>query len=190
MQSEATPEAHSVAELTRRMAQGDHEAFSVFHSFYANRLFRYLMVLQRGDSHTASDILQDTLIRIVRHVRKFDDDEIFWNWLTKIARSAAADHGRKKGRYLKFLDRFTRLSAPSPDPPETNQILGAMRTSLQQLSPAERAILEAKYDKGWSIQEIANHHQISEDAAESRLARARQSLRVRVFKMLSNLSSD
>ena len=70
----------NVATLTFRMSKGDEEAFHEFHTQYFRRLFSYILVLTRGDEHAARDIAQETLLRVVRYVRRFEDDE-FWDWL-------------------------------------------------------------------------------------------------------------
>src|SRR5215207_3847862 len=77
--------ALSLAGLTRRMASGEEAAFEEFHAQFAPRLFRYLLVLHRGDEHAASDVLQETLVRVVRHARRFDEEGPFWDWLAKLA---------------------------------------------------------------------------------------------------------
>jgi len=50
----------------------------------------------------------------------------------------------------------------------------------------EDELLEAKYQKGHSVQEIAAKLGISGQAAESRLARARHRLRVTILKLMNN----
>lgn len=127
--AEAAP-ASPLAALTQRMAAGDEAAFAEWHGIYATRLFRYVLVLQRGDEHSAGDVLQETLLRVARHIRSFDEEHAFWDWLAKLARSAAADYGRKRSRYLRFLDLF-RAQPPAPAPPELEALLEYECPALQ-----------------------------------------------------------
>src|ERR1051325_3867078 len=83
------------ADLTRRLAAGEEAAFREFHVAYFDRLLRYLLVVARGDEDAARDALQETFVRVVRHAKRFDCEDAFWSWLTLLARSAAADGGRK-----------------------------------------------------------------------------------------------
>ena len=77
--------------LTGRMVKGEEGAFAEFHDAYFSRLFRYALVLMRGDEHAARDVTQETLLRVVRYVRVFRSEQTFWDWLARLARTAAAD---------------------------------------------------------------------------------------------------
>jgi RNA polymerase sigma-70 factor, ECF subfamily len=169
--------------LTQSMASGDDAAFTQFHASYAGRLLRYSMVLMRGDEHAAADVAQDALVRVARHIRCFSDEGALWSWLTVLARSAAADHGRKTGRYFRFLKFFSQ-AAPVPEPTVDDQLEAALDTALEKLSPADAALLRAKHHEGIPQRELALQHGISEEAMESRLRRARAELRRLAFEQL------
>ena len=80
-----------VGRLTARMAKGDERAWTEFHERYFSRLLGYLIVLHRGDEVLARESLQQTYLRVVRHVRRFDVEEVFWSWLTRLARCVVID---------------------------------------------------------------------------------------------------
>jgi RNA polymerase sigma-70 factor (ECF subfamily) len=172
-----------VAALTQRMAVGEEAAFREFHAAYATRLFRYVLVLLRGDEHAAADVLQDTLIRAARHARRFEEERVLWDWLARLARSAAADHGRKGARYLRLLDRFFR-QRPEPEPPDEMLLAAALDAALERIPADDAALLRTKYHGAQSQRELAAAHGITEDALESRLRRARAALRTRAFQIL------
>ena len=172
-----------LAPLTQRMAAGDEAAFAEWHGMYAMRLFRYVLVLQRGDEHSAADVLQETLLRVARHVRPFYEEQTFWDWLAKLARSAAADHGRKRNRYLRFLDHFSAQPL-APEPPDRAALECALETALAQLPEADAKLLRAKYHEDFSQRELAALLAISEEALESRMRRAHAALRARAFQIL------
>ena len=94
-----------MAALTRRMADGDELAYCTFYDAYFNRLSRYLLVVTAGDEDAAREALQSALLRVVRHIKVFPSEPVFWSWLTVLARSALSDQTRKRRRYLAFLDR-------------------------------------------------------------------------------------
>jgi RNA polymerase sigma-70 factor (ECF subfamily) len=95
-----------ILRLTEALAAGRDEAFREFHDGYFDRLLRYLLVVTRGDEQAAYDALQETYIRVARHARAFNTEEKFWSWLTVLARSAAADGGRKRRSYWRLLTRY------------------------------------------------------------------------------------
>ncbi len=97
---------YCVEELTRNLARGNEKAFTEFHERYFDRLFGFLLVVARGNEDEAREVIQETFIRVLRHARVFCDEEIFWCWLKRVARSAAQDRGRKHSRYLNLLESF------------------------------------------------------------------------------------
>jgi RNA polymerase sigma factor (sigma-70 family) len=182
-----------VAVLTRRMTAGDDMAYRVFHEAYLPRLTRYLLVVAAGNEDAMQEALQETFRRIVKHIRVFTDEAVFWSWLTVVARSAFSDEGRKRRRYFAFLDRFTHHVATVEAPPPTDE-RGAARLdeSLAQnlaLLPADkRELIEWKYFERHSVSEIATWLQTTEGAVESRLVRIRRKLKAAVLAALKNES--
>jgi RNA polymerase sigma-70 factor, ECF subfamily len=188
MSSEAPSAISPVATLTQRLAAGDEASFAEFHVAYAARLFRYLIVLQRGDAQAADELLQDTLIRVVRHARSFEDEATLWSWLTRLARTAAADRARKTTRYLRFLERFQFSAAAVEEPSqlEADDIEQALEAALMQMPAEDAALLRAKYHQQATQRELAARFEISEAALESRLRRARDTLRQLAFEILQH----
>jgi RNA polymerase sigma-70 factor (ECF subfamily) len=182
----ALPGDSSISLLTRRMAAGDERAFREFHGEYFARLFRYLIVCARGDEEAAREALQETLVRVVRHVRCFHDEKAFWDWLTVLARSAAADGRRKRSRYGDLLARFARSSVAVPEPPINGAIHEALERGLAELPPDDRALLFRKYEEGAGVRQIALDSGTSESAVESRLVRIRRQLRELTFLQLKS----
>jgi RNA polymerase sigma-70 factor (ECF subfamily) len=177
----------AVHRLTAAMARSDEAAFREFHSKYFNRLLRYLFVVTRGDEEAARDALQETFVRVVRHIRGFDSEDAFWNWLTVLARSAAADAGRKRTRYWRMLSRYAFFwRAPVFEARDDADIrLEELLTeALSVLSPDDRTLIEAKYFQDVSVRALAAKLQLTEKAVESRLARARRQLRNELSKRL------
>ncbi len=175
----------ALVRLTQRMAAGVEEAFREFHAAYFARLSRYVLVLMRADDDAARDVTQETLLRVVRHVRRFENETVFWDWLTRLARSAAADHGRKVSRYRRLLAFFTREQPALPEPPPDALLESALAAALAGLPEGDRTLLSEKYDLALSVRELAARAACSEEAMESRLARARRALREALNRHLS-----
>jgi RNA polymerase sigma factor (sigma-70 family) len=185
------PAEQGVAALTTGLAAGNEEAFREFHAVYFDRLLRYILVVTRGEEEAARDALQETFTRVARHARRFDSEEIFWSWLTVLARSAALDGGRKRQRYWQTLTRYARslfraeISA-DPDEDFEEQLLAMVSRGLDGLSREDRDLVEGKYLRGESVRELASACGLTESAVESRLVRARRSLREKVLKGLKD----
>jgi RNA polymerase sigma-70 factor (ECF subfamily) len=176
------------------MVAGEEHAYRTFHEAYYSRLNRYLLVVAHGDEDAAREALQAALVRVVRHIKVFDDEAHFWNWLTLLARSARADQRRKQSRYRAFLERFTlhaRTEAAAAENGRTNaQLLAVLEASLRNLPAEDRGLVDRKYQGRESVREIAAALQLSEKAVESRLGRVRQHLKEAMLTALKHEPTD
>jgi RNA polymerase sigma-70 factor (ECF subfamily) len=182
-----------VAALTRRMVAGDETAYRIFYDTYFDRLWRYLIVVTSGNEDAAREALQATLTRMVRHIRIFSSEPVFWSWLTVLARSALTDQTRKRRRYLAFLDRFSQHASTAHaanDDRADERLRQLLDRHITSLAADERQLVEAKYFAHRSVREIAAEMQLTEKAVESRLTRIRHKLKSTVLAELKNESSD
>jgi RNA polymerase sigma factor (sigma-70 family) len=187
--AEETPAAPlDIAALTRRMAQGDESAYLTFYDAYYHRLWRYLLVVTAGDEDAAREALQAALARMVRHIKPFAGEPVFWSWLTVLVRSALSDQKRTRRRYLAFLDRFTQhaeVEQSFADDHEADaQLLAFLDRGLAALPDDERDLVERKYFARHSVREIAADFGTTEKAIESRLVRIRRKLKAAVLDEL------
>ena len=187
MSAEAQPSV-DLAALTACMAKGDEDAYRMFHELYFQRLLRYLLVVTGGREEAAREALQLALLRVVRHIRKFDSEEAFWSWLTVLARSAVVDEERKRHRYLAFLDRFFQREeveavADSDADERLNELL---EQNLDTLSWDERELVNRKYFARESVKEIAADTGATEKAIESQLVRVRRKLKQCILAQLKD----
>jgi len=169
------------------MVQADERAFQEFFKLYYHRLLAYLLVVTRGDEQLAGELLQQTLIKVARHVRVFRDEALFWRWLAALARTSAIDESRKARRYRGFLDRFWKAKPLEPEWSAREMLFGSLvGEALAELEPEERILLEKKYLEGWSVSELAVLLSSTEKAVESRLTRIRVKVKERTLKGLHN----
>ena len=66
--------SEGVRELTRSLTKGSEEGWGLFFDQYARRLRGYLSACWRGEDECLDDLLQETLLRAVKHMRVFDDE--------------------------------------------------------------------------------------------------------------------
>ncbi len=173
--------------LTRRLAVGDEAAFREFHDRYFDRLYEFLLVLSRGQVAEAQEMLQETLLRVARYARPFEQEDIFWRWLKMVARSAARDAARKQRRYLNLLRNYLLRWLPIRDAGESGadvRLGDLLEQSLETLDPESRHLLEGKYVHGFSVRELAAETGLTEKAVESRLLRLRRQLREELLRQL------
>jgi len=181
--------AADVSVLTARMSQGDELAFHEFYRLYFNRLLRYLIVVTNGQEEITREALQITFVRVARHVRRFDSETAFWNWLAMLARNCVVDEIRKRSRFQRLLTRFFRNRPAEPDSRDyeaEERLMKLLEEEVAGLPVDERVLLERKYVHGESVQGLANEWSMDEKAMESRLLRIRRKLKAAIINRLKN----
>lgn len=149
-------------------------------------MLAYLLTVTRGNEALARDLVQQTMLKVARHVRVFEDEAAFWRWLTVLARTAAVDEARKSQRYFAFIERWWRGRTEEPVDDRADRLEEMLSSGFEQLEPDERTVLEKKYLEESSVREIALTLGLSEKAVESRLTRARVKLKELLLKGLKD----
>lgn len=181
-------QAVDVAGLTRGMVRGEEAAYLTFHRCYFDRLARYLWVVAAGNETVARDALQATFTRVVRYIRVFTDETVFWSWLTVLARSALVDQTRTRRRYFAFLERFAREPRAEIFPPEGSEQRLAMLLdcAVCALPEDEQKLLSRKYADGRTVGAIADELNTTAKAVESHLVRIRRKLKGEILAALKH----
>ena len=169
-----------VRDLTARVAAGSETAFTDLYRIVFDRLFRHVLLLTSGNEELCKDVVQATLMRIIRYIRPFDNERALWSWIRHIARSCHVDLLRKAGREpyrltLEVVDQSAiEESDEDGDDPE---LLQALDKGLLDLQPAERQLIHLAYFEDVSHRDIAMKLETTPKAVESKLARTREKLR-------------
>jgi RNA polymerase sigma-70 factor, ECF subfamily len=176
-------------ELTTALARGDDTAWKTFHHDFGPALFRQLLGATRGDYDLASEALQQTYLRVARHARPCDQEELFRGWLHIVARTALSDCRRRRKSFWHLLIRRwedpSDVGSTDESSAEDAGVHRALEEALASLDSDDRALLEAKYFAGADVRSLAEQLGISHKATESRLTRARAELRRRLLDLLS-----
>ena len=176
-------------ELVARMLAGDQRAFDAFFAASAQRLAAFAARRSGLDGASLEDVVQNSLIKAVRHLASYRGEAALFTWLCEICRHELADVSRKSARrppHVGLLDPDVRatvseLAAPGHLEPaarlESSQFRAAVIRALEALPRSYAQALEAKYADGLSVEEIAQLLGLSTIATQSLLARARQAFR-------------
>lgn len=101
--------------LLERYIAGDAEAFETLVGLYEEKLFAFIARMI-GDNHLAEDVFQQTFIKVAQKAAAFDGRASFSTWLFRIARNAAVDELRKRGRERTHADPDKGGMEGVPDP--------------------------------------------------------------------------
>lgn len=167
--------------LTNSIAAGDEAAATKFFNNYCDRLFRYLLVVTRGDEELARDLLSITMVKATRNMRPMRSDDDLWRWLTRIAWTSFIDHCRKTKRRIVTITDDSAVPSIQAD----SDLQLALNECMSELPAEEREIVERYYLDNQSQNDLAAEMQVTRKTVETRLARIRKTLRAAILKKLS-----
>lgn len=180
-------------ELIQEAKSGDRSAFTSLVKRYEETVFRFSLKLCR-DRDKAEEALQDTFINVYRKLGSFDGKSKFSTWLyTIVANNCLMKRRKRKLRDLEQPLESLDNPATSPDGKFAHQVvrwgdspadilLGkelrrVLDEAILKLPEIYRAVFILRDVEGKSNEETAKVLQISQEAAKSRLRRARAFLR-------------
>ena len=176
--------APDIQALTRAVRRGDAEAFSRFYDLYSFRLYKFLLVLARGDENEAREVCQAVLIKLARRCDVFRDEQRLWAWLCVLAKNAFIDHLRARKRLGRFVSLEEWPAEPNGHANPEHRLGEVLTEVLAALPPADRELLQAAYVDKQPLQELADAAGQTYKAVESRLGRLRHRLKEQVLKDL------
>ncbi len=144
------------------------------------RTARYLT----GDAHVAEDIVQDVVVKVLKHRAKVRPGSSARAWLFAILRNTVIDYFRRQGRQFRTigLDDLSESNDPllydAVDAQVLNSVLDAeIEEALNRLPEEMRLAVLLADVEGLSYKEIAEVLQWPPGTVMSRLYRGRQKLR-------------
>jgi len=140
------------------------------------------------------DLLQATLMQVVRRLGSFRAEASFSTWLFRVTANEALmlmrSRRRHRARFVEGLEWEELATLPAMNDTEADPDLGVsakqrderVRDALGELPQDYRDVVIAHYHMDLGLQEIADRLAITESAVRSRLHRARSRLRTLLEK--------
>jgi RNA polymerase sigma-70 factor (ECF subfamily) len=171
-----------------RLRRGDPDAFDALLARYQNRLYRYLVRLTANPA-VAEDLFQETWLKVITRIHRYDERRPFEPWLFSVARNLAIDHLRKASP--ESLDepsesgetRIARLGADEPGSLERlleRERRGLLERKLEELPALYREALSLRFEEEMTFEEIAEVLSAPVSTVKSRVQRALSTLRKRM----------
>jgi RNA polymerase sigma-70 factor, ECF subfamily len=171
-----------------RLRRGDPGAFDALLARYQNRLYRYL-VRFTANRAVAQDLYQETWLKVITRIHRYDPRRPFEPWLFSVARNLAIDHLRKAAP--ESLDepdgsgepRVARLGTPeagSLDRLLERERRGLLEKGLDELPALYREALTLRFEEEMTFEEIADVLCAPVSTVKSRVQRALAALRSRM----------
>ncbi len=176
-------------DLVRLAQAGDTAAFAELVRRYQTPVIRFCERMT-GSRPDAEDLAQDTFVRVYRNLNRMEPQARFSTLLFGIARNVTLNHLRDSGRRGRnqstSLDEM-QLEARSSEQPgraaQLSELQRMLQRALQVLAPAHREILLLREVEGMEYDQIADVLQCERGTVKSRLARAREQLRLKLIEM-------
>lgn len=149
------------------------------------------------------DLVQSTLVQIIRRVGSFRGDSSFSTWLFRVTANEALmlmrTQRRHRARLVEGLDLEDLASLPAANEAASqdradataaqNERDARVRAALEELPAEYRDVVALHYNQDLGLQEIADRLGATESAVRSRLHRARARLRT-ILKDDRSLGAD
>lgn len=173
--------------LLNNYLSGDSAAISQLIERHSRRIRDYIRMMVK-DADVADDVLQETLIKVVRVIDegRYVDNGKFLSWVLRIAHNQVIDYFRsqKSAKTVNESDagynmlgtlRFAERTVE--DNIISEQIEADVRRLVEHLPDEQREVVKLRYFSGLSFQEIADQTGVSINTALGRMRYALINLR-------------
>jgi RNA polymerase sigma factor (sigma-70 family) len=168
--------ARSDAGLVARYAAGDQPAARILTLRHAPRIFA-LARRMLGDTAEAEDVTQETMLRLWRIAPDWQDRAAVGTWLYRVASNLCVDRLRRRRPLAN--EAVPDLADETPGALgrlEARDRAAALHAALAALPDRQRLAILLRHFEDRSNPEIAAILEVSVEAVESLLARARRAL--------------
>jgi RNA polymerase sigma factor (sigma-70 family) len=166
-------------ELTAAIASGDTEAFSRFYQQWFDFACREARKVSRRDEQFCLDIVQETMMRVIRSIKPMDSEPAVERWLNMVIRSRCIDRIRRDCRrsrreFAHGVDNGTVDAAAASELSEQELWL---HEQLASLDAEQIQLLDLRFRLGWTLQRIGRFLGMKPGAVDGRISRSLAALR-------------
>lgn len=176
--------------LIQRCAEGDEDACADLVAAHQRMVYQLSLHLL-GDHNEALDLSQEVFLRVFRTIRSFRGQSALRTWIYRIVINQASNRQRwwrrrRRSQQVSF-EQHVEAHGDLPgtrrlDSPEVvlgqKELAGRIQAALGRLPFDQRTALVLREIDGLSYEEIAFSLNVAVGTVKSRLARAREQLRV------------
>ncbi len=181
--------------LVQRANNGDQKAYAELMGRYRDAIY-YMLLKMVNNASDAEDLTIEAFGKAFKNIQQYTPNYAFSTWLFKIATNNCIDFIRKRKASHISLDHNDEehekasmdIQAPVMDPEETminEQKIKMMRSVVDKLKPRYRKLIELRYFKELSYEEIADELELPIGTVKAQLFRARELL----YNILKSVTS-
>lgn len=172
----------SDAQLVVFALDGDSAAFGTLSERYHDGIYKYFLKLTQGDEDDASDMLQDTFVKVFVHLDKYDARFTFGQWIYTIAHNTFIDYVRRRRREDVSIDSLPNSNSPlAPEESPEERIISEQHQAqverfMASLPEKYRTLAELRFVREYSYEEIAAHLGVPMGTVKTQIHRLRERL--------------
>jgi RNA polymerase sigma factor (sigma-70 family) len=181
--SELSEKAKKDLLLVEQARKGNEKAFASLHNRYRDSIYFMLLKMVSNPSD-AEDLTIEAFGKAFRNIESYTPNFAFSTWLFKVATNNCIDFIRKKQASPSIIDQgpddlddYTiNLQSDMPDPEEVlinHQKIKQLREVVDQLKPRYRNLIELRYYKEYSYEEISKELKLPIGTIKAQLFRAK-----------------
>ncbi len=183
--------------LVEAALTGEEKAFAKLMSRYKDAIY-FMLLKMVNNKNDAEDLTLEAFGKAFKNLHQYSPNFAFSTWLFKIATNNCIDFlRRRRGVYVSIEtsqengdnDQPIKLRSTDPNPEEKLiriQKAILMRRIVHRLKPRYRILVELRYFREFSYEEIAKELNLPLGTVKAQLFRAREML----FKMIESTEID
>jgi len=173
-------------ELVSRATSGDQQAYAELLGRYRDAIY-FMLLKMVNNSSDAEDLTIEAFGKAFKNLDQYTPNFAFSTWLFKIATNNCIDFIRKKRASTVSIDGTAEdqdttsvtIQSDTPDPEENminKQKIKLLREVVNKLKPRYRTLVELRYFKEYSYEEISEELELPIGTVKAQLFRARELL--------------
>jgi RNA polymerase sigma-70 factor, ECF subfamily len=175
--------AKSDLQLVEKAKLGNEKAFATLMNRYRDSIY-YMLLKMVNNPSDAEDLTIEAFGKAFYNIDLYTPRYAFSTWLFKIATNNCVDFIRKKqsspaplDHLQDNIDNFTiNIQSDLPDPEESminHQKIAALKDIVNQLKPRYKSLIELRYFREYSYEEISSELKLPIGTVKAQLYRAK-----------------
>ncbi len=173
--------------IRRALQEGDQSAYAELLRHYYDGVY-FVMLKMTQNPHDAEDLTMEAFGKAFKNLNQYTPEFAFSTWLFKIATNNCIDYLRSRTKTSRAVEGLpgqteddppTRLATENPDPEEQfirSQKIELMHDVVDKLKPHYKKLIELRYFKEYSYEEITKELNLPLGTVKAQLFRAREFL--------------
>ena len=178
------------AVVVRRAKSGDADAMDQLLRHLYPLVSRWTLV-RMGNADDAQDVTQEVMIRVNKHIKRFDHRSKLTTWAYQVTSNAVVDHHRRTRRREATtetgdIDPTPNIVASASISPadgiDAAEAAGLVRIFFAELPEKQREVFDLADLQGYRSSEVADMLQMNPATVRGHLFRARRFIRKKILQ--------